>query len=60
MMEFDSILTAVSLGLSLTSCISTAILWAGMIRRFGMFHILSSEQDDDGEYWIIGLSGRVS
>ncbi|HOJ97558.1 MAG TPA: hypothetical protein PK024_12065 [Methanospirillum sp.] len=48
-MGFENILMAISLGLSLTSCISTAILWTDMIRKFRALTFFSSERNDDGE-----------
>lgn len=57
-MGFDCVIPAISIGLSLISCVSTAILWVWQIRKLKVCEIFSYEQDDEGEFWIVGLAGR--
>ena len=58
MMGFECVIPAVSIGLSVISCMSTALLWVWQIRKLRVQEIFSHEQDDDGEFWVVGLSGR--
>ena len=58
MMGVEFVIPAVSIGLSVISCISTALLWVWQIRKLKVQEIFSYEQDDDGEFWVIGLAGR--
>ena len=57
-MGVDCVIPAVSIGLSLISCMSTALLWVWQMRKLKVQEIFSYEQDDDGEFWVIGLAGR--
>ena len=57
-MGFECVIPAVSIGLSVISCMSTALLWAWQIRNLRVQEIFSFEQDDDGEFWMVGLAGR--
>ena len=57
-MGFDCVIPAISIGLSLISCVSTAILWVWQIRKLKVCEIFSHKQDDEGEFWIVGLAGR--
>jgi len=57
-MGFECVIPAVSIGLSVISCMSTALLWAWQIRKLRVQEIFSHEHDDDGEFWVIGLAGR--
>jgi len=58
MMGFELVIPAISIGLSVISCISTALLWIWQIRKLRVQEIFSFEQDDDGEFWMVGLAGR--
>ena len=58
MMGFEWVISAVSIGLSIISCISTATLWIWQIRNLKVQEIFSYEQDDNGEFWVVGLAGR--
>ena len=57
-MGVEFVIPAVSIGLSVISCLSTALLWIWQIRKLRMQEIFSFEQDDDGEFWMVGLAGR--
>ena len=57
-MGFECVIPAVSIGLSLISCMSTALLWVWQIRKLRVQEIFSYEHDDDGEFWVVGLAGR--
>ena len=50
-------LPAVSIGLLVISCMSTALLWVWQIRKIRVQEIFSYEQDNDGEFWVVGLAG---
>jgi hypothetical protein len=58
MMGFECVIPAVSIGLSVISCMSTALLWVWQIRKLKVQEIFSFERDDDGEFWVVGLAGR--
>lgn len=58
MIGCEYVIPAVSIGLSVMSCISTALLWVWQIRKLKVQEIFSHEQGDDGEFWVVGLAGQ--
>ena len=58
MIGCEYVIPAVSIGLSVMSCISTAFLWVWQIRKLKVQEIFSHEQGDDGEFWVVGLAGQ--
>lgn len=60
-MGIEGIITAVSMGLSLVSCIAAAVVWIRHIRlaKTVRIHRFIQDTGDDGDVWIIGATGRI-
>lgn len=57
-MIFEGVFSVVSIGLALISCLNTIILWIWYIHNRRMHEIFSHKQDDEGEFWVVGLADR--
>jgi hypothetical protein len=58
MIGCEYVIPAVSIGLSVISGLRILLLWVWQVRKLKVQKIFSYEQDDDGEFWVVGLAGR--
>lgn len=57
MTGFEYVIPAVSMGLSIISCLSTAVLWVWQVRRVRMRKVFMQKQDGSEEFWFAGIAG---
>ena len=58
MIGCEYVIPAVSIGLSVITGLRISLLWIWQIRKIRVQEIFSFEQDDNGEFWVVGLAGR--
>ena len=59
MTGFEYVIPAVSMGLSIISCLSTAVLWVWQVRRVRMREVFMQKQDGGEEFWFAGIAGSI-